>query len=973
MLFYHNQNKEGPKMKAEIFFYIQLFLITTMSIFSAGAAEAFEYVSPKPNSILVSGKTNIILRAVKPVDASTLDPSLIQVEGAKSGTHAGDLILSDDGRTLVFNPYVPFAPEETVKVTLKQGIIETGGTVLSEYSFTFETAPEAMFKTTGKAEHDDLYGLGYQPAGLSGQTRTTDVLPAPVVTVDSVDNPAPGYIFLAAWDRNVPHIYANYIFVLNGSGQIVDSVRVNGAPFDFKVQPNGLLSYALGDFGGVAPLPEEELQHMILDENLAVVDSFKMKNGYITDFHEFLMLPNGHVMMMSYHYITYDMSTIVPGGRTDASLVINIIQEQDRDKNVVFEWRNIDYIPITDSDLNLTDPRINYSTLNAFDVDNDGNILASFRNHSEIMKISRETGEIMWRWGSPRGEFTFIGEHEENAPYYFARQHDIRRLDNGNVSLFDNGEFHNPPYSRSAEYQLDEVNKVATLVSEHRYPNGNIIAAAAGNAQKLPGGDWFLCYGILNPQSPVQRNVVEYHADGSVALEISLPKNVIAYRSHKMLWKELVKKPSVSYIEVLQGNTYEFNNSTDTTGVSIYYDQLTGDSYNTATITRVPYGPVNAQYVDDLPIVYPVSFQYDGAAITSQSAELHISLDAYPEIKKPGKTAVFHRLYPNKGLFVMLATAYDSVANELIATAPEFGEFVFGETDLVYLPQPPILYEPANGKKVLAGDSLALRWTGKGFYDRFQVQVSTDSMFGSVLIDESLKSSFLWFDGPGRDTTCYWRVRAILGSDESGWSAAGRFTPANAFIGVTSPNGGEVWSKGDNAVIRWETNIADSVKIALLLGDQNISTIGNVPAGLNAFTWNISTDLAADSTYKIQITSMNDSSISDISDDDFALEAPSNVEAQENDVPAVYALFQNYPNPFNPVTTIKFSVPGSQKVTIQVCNILGQTVATLLDKPVSAGEHEVKFDGQYLPSGIYFYRMEAAGGFQSVKKMILLK
>jgi len=257
------------------------------------------------------------------------------------------------------------------------------------------------------------------------------LLPAPPIQVDSVNNPSPGYIFLATWDRNVPAIYGNFIFILDKNGVIVDSVRVEGAPYDFQVQSNGLLSYALGDFSTHVPLPGEELKHLVLDEQLQVVDSFQMKNGYSTDFHEFKILPNGHVMMMSYHAIPYDMSSIVEGGKTDASLVINIIQEQDADKNVVFEWRNIDYIPITDSDLDLTESRLNYSTLNGFDLDQDGNILASFRNHSEIMKISRNTGEILWRMGGPRGEFFFEGEHEENGPYYFARQHHICKQPDG--------------------------------------------------------------------------------------------------------------------------------------------------------------------------------------------------------------------------------------------------------------------------------------------------------------------------------------------------------------------------------------------------------------------------------------------------------------------------------------------------------------------------------------------------------------
>ena len=392
---------------------------------------------------------------------------------------------------------------------------------------------------------------------------------------------------MATWDRNLPHQYGNFIFILDNVGHIVDSVRVNGAPFDFQIQPNGLLSYAFGDFSSNVPGPGEELRHIVLDSTFAVVDSFKMKNGYETDFHEFVMLPNGHVMMMSYHTIIYDMSTIVPGGQTNCQLVINILQEQDADRNVVFEWRNLDYIPITDSDLDLTGPRINYGTLNAFDIDDDGNILASFRNHSEIMKISRSNGEVMWRMGSPRGEFTYIGEHEENAPYYHARQYNIRRLPNGNISLFDNGEFHQPPYSRGVEYALDEVNKVATLVSEVRYPNGNIFCATAGNAQRLDNGGWFIGYGVPHPQH-VKRNAVEYHSDGSVAFELSLPSGVLAYRINKFPWKGLIKRPAVTHFDLLQGFTYVFNDTLNSiyTDVTIYYVELTAYGYNEATITR---------------------------------------------------------------------------------------------------------------------------------------------------------------------------------------------------------------------------------------------------------------------------------------------------------------------------------------------------------------------------------------------------
>jgi hypothetical protein len=666
------------------------------------------------------------------------------------------------------------------------------------------------------------------------------------------------------------------------------------------------------------------------------------------------------------------MSTIIEGGKTDASLVINIIQEQDRNKNVVFEWRNIDYIPITDSDLNLTDSRINYGTLNAFDIDNDGHILTSWRNHSEIMKINRETGEIMWRWGSERGDITTVGDHEENAPYYFARQHDIRRLDNGNVSMFDNGDFHDPKYSRSVEYALDEDNKIATMVSEHRYPTGNIVIGAAGNAQKLPNDGWFVGYGFLHPASPVKRNVVEYHEDGSIALEISLPNNVGAYRAYKSPWKNLIKIPSVTHLGLFQGNTYIFNNSTDTTGVTINYSQLVGEIYSDATVTRLPYGPVNPQFIEDLPIVYPVSILYSGAAIWSQSAEIHIDLTRYPEIKKPGKTGVFRREFPNQGLFFMLPTSYDSIANELIATSTGFGEYIFGETNLVYSPQVPLPYEPLNGKKILAGESLTLRWTGQGFYDVFQVQVSTDSSFGTTLIDTSTNSSFKIMETISEDNIYYWRIRAVLDAVEGDWSSVWRFEPTEAYITILTPNGGEELSQGETTIIRWETNISDSVRIDLYQGTENSLSLGDALGNLGAFEWEISTNLVSDSSYKIQITSFDDSSITGMSDLNFSLTGPSEIKTISHDIPSSFSLFQNYPNPFNPNTKIKFSLPRAGNVKIEVYNTLGQMVSRLLDKLMNTGSYTVDFNAINLPSGIYYYRIEA-GEFQDVKKMVLLK
>ena len=89
-------------------------------------------------------------------------------------------------------------------------------------------------------------------------------------------------------------------------------------------------------------------------------------------------------------------------------------------------------------------------------------------------------------------------------------------------------------------------------------------------------------------------------------------------------------------------------------------------------------------------------------------------------------------------------------------------------------------------------------------------------------------------------------------------------------------------------------------------------------------------------------------------------------------IPMVYELTQNYPNPFNPVTGIKFAIPKSEHVTLNVYNVTGRKVAELVNKQMNPGYYNVNFNAAMLPSGIYFYRLEA-GEFTSVKKMTLLK
>jgi hypothetical protein len=110
----------------------------------------------------------------------------------------------------------------------------------------------------------------------------------------------------------------------------------------------------------------------------------------------------------------------------------------------------------------------------------------------------------------------------------------------------------------------------------------------------------------------------------------------------------------------------------------------------------------------------------------------------------------------------------------------------------------------------------------------------------------------------------------------------------------------------------------------------------------------------------------------------FYIQDPSDAGDQGSlDIPADFALAQNYPNPFNPTTSIGFSLPIRANVALNVYNLLGQQVRTLLDKEMDAGTHSVEWDGTNdaggkVASGVYFYKL-TTGDFVETRKMMLLK
>jgi len=96
------------------------------------------------------------------------------------------------------------------------------------------------------------------------------------------------------------------------------------------------------------------------------------------------------------------------------------------------------------------------------------------------------------------------------------------------------------------------------------------------------------------------------------------------------------------------------------------------------------------------------------------------------------------------------------------------------------------------------------------------------------------------------------------------------------------------------------------------------------------------------------------------------------IEYQIDGTPSQFELEQNYPNPFNPSTTIKYSIPTSEFVTLKIFDVLGNEIATLVNENKSAGSYEINFNASNLSSGIYLYTLQAES-YTQTKKLILLR
>lgn len=189
---------------------------------------------------------------------------------------------------------------------------------------------------------------------------------------------------------------------------------------------------------------------------------------------------------------------------------------------------------------------------------------------------------------------------------------------------------------------------------------------------------------------------------------------------------------------------------------------------------------------------------------------------------------------------------------------------------------------------------------------------------------------------------------------------------------LISPNGGEIWKRGSIRNITWSSNKIQGEVNIFISFDHGVSyydTIATNVTNNGIYEWTIPMSYPLSSYARVKIESNNNTDVNDVSESNFTISMETDVI--ENKF-LTYSLSQNYPNPFNPSTKINFSLAKSGNVKIEVFDILGTKVKTLVDEYKNSGNYTIDFKAENLSSGIYIYRIQS-NEFTKIMKMNFLK
>lgn len=441
------------------------------------------------------------------------------------------------------------ATDGTVTVTASSS--DPGGTVL------IDGRPVDNGASTVVRGLDPGDEVNVQITDLAGSTNQSFLyLPAGFPRIRSEQQgtgPDPGLVFLGL---------ASYLSETAYETAVDDHgvpVRVSNAPKAHDFKPSGLgddhytvARLQRGSTNEDAGYRIDELgpRFGVVDRHTLAPDRSRGIRRDDTDFHDVQMLPDGRIILVGYQRFERR------SGRTWLDAVIQVLGKQGRAQ---FTWTSKGHVRPREAYV-LGSRGQDYAHLNSVQMQPNGDIVASFRNTGQVLRIAtrkhhgHRPGDVVWRLGGERNEFAFVGD-----PYAgFCAQHDARILPNGHLLLFDNGArkvddgpLHpqtadmcpdpaNPsgdrvarPQSRVVEYDLDPRARTATLVWSHQVPGR--YAAFAGNAQRLASGHtlvgWWNSQDLTSPETAAPL-VTEVDPAGLTTWSLTA-QGWFSYRAHK--------------------------------------------------------------------------------------------------------------------------------------------------------------------------------------------------------------------------------------------------------------------------------------------------------------------------------------------------------------------------------------------------------------------------------------------------------
>lgn len=493
------------------------------------------YVSPKPESFHNHPATNIIIRCRDQVILESILSGNTFFLRAGSKQLQFDIKLLDDKKTIIINPLSNLPINEKIEVSLKKSILLENHRMLEPFGFYFYISGKI---SENFVDNEPITPKVNPPVLQNHEGKTLTGASSIISRVNSQfpinvmvnNNPGSGYYFVSTFSYNAN--YPNRTMILDNKGKIIYDRMRSHFVLDFKKLTNSLFCYA--DYS--------EHVYYILNDRFEEIDTIKAGNGYLLDIHELQVDKNtGHYFILAQENVEIDMSDSVEGGNTKAMVLGMIVQEIDEHKNVVFEWKTLDYLPVTAAKgQNLKGNKIDYAHCNAIELDTDTTLLLSSRHLNEIERIDRRTGNLIWRMGTDAtyNDFTFV-----NDTIGFTYQHDIRRLPNGNVTLYDNGNLRgsDTSYSRALEYELDEDHKIARLVWQYKSPE-NTFGGFMGSVQRLSDGNTLIGWGgnaiTFTEVSPNKNKVIE----------VSMAPWAYSYRAFKFDVEDIINLNQIPLI-----------------------------------------------------------------------------------------------------------------------------------------------------------------------------------------------------------------------------------------------------------------------------------------------------------------------------------------------------------------------------------------------------------------------------------------